>query len=119
AALRDLARSGRRPGRPDRAHPLQAGVSGRPPVLGEDVKAVPVRARASPAQSIFGGGRKERAVRRATTVGRGAKPPSELSLSLRAVGDLHRLLLDVEAVGLLGLHVAAGDADEEGVVAEL
>src|SRR5437660_2353626 len=32
---------------------------------------------ALPAQSVLGGGRKERADRRATTVGRGAKPPSE------------------------------------------
>jgi hypothetical protein len=30
-----------------------------------------------PAPSNLGGGREERAVRRATTVGRGAKPPSE------------------------------------------
>jgi GTPase len=37
----------------------------------------PVRAPASPAQSSPGGGREEHAARRATTVGRGAKPPSE------------------------------------------
>jgi GTP-binding protein Era len=37
----------------------------------------PVRAPASPAQPGPGGGREEHAVRRATTVGRGAKPPSE------------------------------------------
>src|SRR5439155_15947886 len=35
------------------------------------------RAPASPAQSCSGGGTEEHAVRRATTVGRGAKPPSE------------------------------------------
>ena len=35
------------------------------------------RARALPAPSVLGGGREERAVRLATTVGRGAKPPSE------------------------------------------
>src|SRR5438093_11368965 len=36
------------------------------------------RAPALPAQSCSGGGREERAVRRATTVGRGVKPPAEL-----------------------------------------
>src|SRR5215467_9036843 len=40
-----------------------------------------------------------------------------LPLPLRAVGDLDGLLLGVEAQGLLRLDVAAGDPDEEGVVA--
>src|SRR6267378_862921 len=35
---------------------------------------------ALPAQSVLGGGREERADRRATTVGRGAKPPSEVTV---------------------------------------
>src|SRR5262245_66040601 len=37
-----------------------------------------LRAPALPAPCFLGGGREERAARRATTVGRGAKPPSEL-----------------------------------------
>src|SRR5262245_13672992 len=39
-----------------------------------------------------------------------------LPLPLRAVGDLDRLLVRVEAQRLLGLDVAAGDPDEESVV---
>src|SRR5262245_17585619 len=42
-----------------------------------------------------------------------------LPLPLRAVGDLDRLLVWVEAQLLLRLDVAAGDPDEEGVVAVL
>jgi hypothetical protein len=36
-----------------------------------------LRAAAVPPQACSGGGKEERAVRRATTVGRGAKPPAE------------------------------------------
>src|SRR5437867_4507103 len=42
-----------------------------------------------------------------------------LPLAERAVGDLDRFLLDVEAQRLLALDVAAGHPDEESVVAEL
>src|SRR5499426_2660919 len=42
-----------------------------------------------------------------------------LALSLGAVGDLDGLLLGVEAQGLLRLDIAAGDPDEERVVAVL
>src|SRR5215813_5692875 len=42
-----------------------------------------------------------------------------LPLPLRAVGDLDGFLLGVEAESLLRLDVAAGDPDEEGVVAVL
>src|SRR5262249_14276613 len=42
-----------------------------------------------------------------------------LPLSLGAVGDLDSLLVGVEAQGLLRLDVAAGDPDEERVVAVL
>src|SRR5215470_10920473 len=45
--------------------------------------------------------------------------PLVLPLSLGAVGDLDGLLLGVEAQGLLRLDVAAGDPDEERVVAVL
>lgn len=45
----------------------------------------------------------------AVTAGRSLLPAS-------AVGDLDRLLLDVEAQGLLGLDVAAGHPDEERIV---
>ena len=38
---------------------------------------MPLRPSAGFAGAIQGGGTEERAVRRATTVGRGAKPPSE------------------------------------------
>src|SRR5499426_306120 len=42
-----------------------------------------------------------------------------LALSLGAVGDLDGLLLGVEAQSLLRLDIAAGDADEERIVAVL
>src|SRR5690349_21112413 len=41
------------------------------------------------------------------------------ALAESAVWNLHPLLVGVEAIRLLGLRVAAGDADEEGIVAEL
>src|SRR5688500_10890424 len=46
------------------------------PSLGQEVRAV--RARASPAQSCSGGRQRGASLERATSVGRGAKPPSEL-----------------------------------------
>src|SRR5437016_6961132 len=51
-----------------------------------------LRARAPPAQSwLLGGGRKERAARRATTAGRGAKPPSGSRTKVRFDHALIRL----------------------------
>src|SRR5438876_4356428 len=48
-----------------------------------------------------------------------APPQRALPLPLGAVGDLHRLLLEVEAQCLLRLDVTAGDPNEERVVAVL
>jgi hypothetical protein len=58
-----------------------AGTAALPDKVGELIAALkePLRARSSggSAAAIEGGGREEHAARRATTVGRGAEPPSE------------------------------------------
>ena len=66
---------------------------------------------------ILGGGKEECAVRRATTVGRGAKPPSEL-LPLRAVLSCLALRADPGAIDDLRLVVATeGPWDERETAA--